>query len=71
MAQIRKFADPGERVSTGAIRFGSDWPGIFIRGDEAIGMSLQLKFIAEKISIPECKLLERMAELLSRCKVED
>ena len=35
MADIRKLADPGERVETGPVQFGDDWPGIFIRGDHA------------------------------------
>ena len=24
-----------ERVETGAVKFGNDWPGLFIRGDDA------------------------------------
>ncbi len=26
------------RVETGAIQFGGDWPGLFIRGDDAMGL---------------------------------
>lgn len=26
------------RIETGAVRFGDDWPGLFIRGDNAAGL---------------------------------
>jgi hypothetical protein len=32
---IRKLPAVESRVETGPIRFGDDWPGSFIRGDEA------------------------------------
>lgn len=32
---IRKLPGADPRVETGAVRFGSDWPGVFIRGDNA------------------------------------
>ena len=28
----------GGRVETGAVKFGDDWPGLFIRGDNAISL---------------------------------
>ena len=34
--EIRNLPTPeGGRVETGVTRFGDDWPGIFIRGDNA------------------------------------
>jgi hypothetical protein len=32
---IRKLPAIDERVETGPIQFGEDWPGTFIRGDNA------------------------------------
>lgn len=32
---MRKFPAEEERVETGPIQFGRDWPGIFLRGDDA------------------------------------
>ena len=32
-----------ERVPTGAVQFNDDWPGLFIRGDEAFALMLELK----------------------------
>ncbi len=33
----------GERVETGAVRFGYDWPGYFMRGDYALHIALAIK----------------------------
>lgn len=32
-----------ERVETGVVRFGDDWPGYFMRGDNAMGFAITLK----------------------------
>jgi hypothetical protein len=34
---VRKidFPQDAERVETGAVQFGDDWPGLFVRGDHA------------------------------------
>jgi hypothetical protein len=37
MADIRVLPAQEQRVETGAVRFGDDWPGVFIRGDNAFG----------------------------------
>lgn len=31
------------RIETGAIQFGDDWPGLFIRGDDALMLGLLLE----------------------------
>jgi len=38
VAQVRHLPSPadGERVETGPVQFGDDWPGLFIRGDHAL-----------------------------------
>lgn len=41
----RQFAAEAERVETGAIRFGDDWPGVFIRGDNAFHFAMHLEAI--------------------------
>jgi len=33
LAHVRRFAAEEERVETGPVMFGDDWPGVFIRGD--------------------------------------
>jgi hypothetical protein len=33
---IRKLPALDERIETGPVQFGDDWPGVFIRGDNAL-----------------------------------
>ncbi len=37
------------RVETGAVQFGDDWPGLFIRGDNAFGILLAIKRLDEDL----------------------
>lgn len=37
------------RMETGQVQFGDDWPGIFLRGDNAIGIAIVLKGIADML----------------------
>jgi len=67
------------RPETGAMQFGEDWPGIFIRGDEALmGYATMLRRIAAQLDgtaeaeIPAdsmAKWLHRFAGLLESCRV--
>lgn len=41
--EVRKLPPVRERVETGPVQFGDDWPGVFIRGDNAAGFALALK----------------------------
>jgi NAD(P)H-hydrate epimerase len=38
------------RVETGAIRFGDDRPGLFVRGDNAISLSMWIRLLADRLS---------------------
>jgi hypothetical protein len=31
------------RVETGVVRFGQDWPGYFLRGDDALSLQARLR----------------------------
>ena len=64
-----------ERVPTGPLKLGEDWPGIFIRGDEALGMASDMKKLADAIdrgdeavikSSP--RYLRRIASILEACR---
>jgi hypothetical protein len=35
------------RVETGAVKFGDDWPGYFIRGDSAAHLAMNISTIEE------------------------
>jgi hypothetical protein len=47
-----------ERVATGAVQFGNDWPGLFIRGDRAIHLAHCIEYVESHI--------ERVCELVNR-----
>jgi hypothetical protein len=77
-----KFPDhiaqyPGPlRLETGAVQFGEDWPGVFIRGDDAIGMARDIR--AARQGILDGRLpanqrigrLEKLLDLLESCSLE-
>lgn len=60
---IRQLPVPtdGERVETGPVQFGKDWPGVFLRGDRAASEAMLLhKLITEGTSDPETSWVARM-----------
>lgn len=64
----RLFPEQAERVETGPIQFGNDWPGVFIRGDSAGWYAFQLKQLIEHYSFDfdlELALLNMHADLSS------
>ncbi len=38
------------KVPTGAMQFAGDWPGLFIRGDDAIGIASAIKHLRERLA---------------------
>ena len=59
------------RVETGPMRFGDDWPGLFIRGDESLHFGLLLKELLERLESDDqvdyfaVRVLEGLANRLS------
>lgn len=45
LSEIRQLPAPTERVETGAIQFENDWPGLFIRGDNAFALLMAIRFL--------------------------
>lgn len=43
LEEIRELPGVEHRVETGPIRFGEDWPGTFIRGDNAFAYLMYLE----------------------------
>jgi hypothetical protein len=68
--KARKFDEQEERVESGPIQFGNDWPGLFLRGDAALyygfllGMFLN-KEISEEDAISRCALIGLQRSLSS------
>jgi hypothetical protein len=38
------------RVETGAVQFGDDWPGLFIRGDNALALMIWIRSLCERLA---------------------
>ncbi len=64
------------RPETGPMQFPDDWPGLFIRGDNAMGMWINLKFLADKLKteLPDTGMnhmylasLNKIVYLLASC----
>jgi hypothetical protein len=72
---IRQFLGQEVRVETGAIRFGDDWPGTFIRGDDSFHLRLALEeaiFELEKrqdASLLLIMTLKEFAKVLDECNL--
>lgn len=47
---MRNLSEQQERVESGAIRFGDDWPGLWLRGDDAFGLSLNIRTVVEYLN---------------------
>lgn len=62
--------DRDQRIETGVLQINEDWPGIFIRGDNAFGYAMEIKMILNsKDDIdPFIKInLENLYNLLMSC----
>lgn len=68
--RVRQFP-PAERVDTGPIQFGKDWPGLFIRGDHAFAFRLLIEdVLGENVLGAWNRLrLESLANLLDECNL--
>ena len=72
ITQIPLPGNSGE-TPTGAMQFQSDWPGLFVRGDDAIGLMLAVQRLRERLaSHPDVAVaaalasLSRYAEIIER-----
>ncbi|PHS64380.1 MAG: hypothetical protein COB09_08375 [Thalassobium sp.] len=58
------------RVETGAIQFGGDWPGVFIRGDNAAYYSMALdSLLSGNVDPMTLGILSGLNELLKSSHV--
>ena len=62
------------RPETGPMQFGDDWPGVFIRGDNALFFAMAVRRVAETIDKSgslwmDRAVLEGLADTLSSCSV--
>ena len=73
--QITRIPAPGGsgRVPTGALQFQDDWPGLFIRGDDAIVLMCKIRHLVGRLGDHQdpvvCSALQSltdMADLIER-----
>lgn len=53
METVRKFDAQVERVESGAIQFGDDWPGLFLRGDESFNIAMNINTVERALAMLE------------------
>jgi hypothetical protein len=74
MKKHQKIPLDDARPETGPMQFGGDWPGVFIRGDNALGYALALRRAVERLaevdgpSVDVARLAD-LVELLGSCRV--
>ena len=74
LPSIQRIADvpEGERVETGPIQFGDDWPGLFIRGNRAFYYAFRLAMQLGKVPVNskiDVSLIKDLVELLLECNL--
>lgn len=62
---VRQFPAQEDRVETGAIQFGEDWPGFFLRGKHALFLAGNLKMLIEKFPVApdDLRTIESLMQL--------
>lgn len=67
---IRKLPAVDDRVETGPVQFGDDWPGVFIRGDNAFGYAMALEAIVNGHDDPIAEAMaEGLVQILRSCNI--
>ena len=61
-----------QRVETGAVQFGDDWPGVYVRGDNALHMASLMRTAAQlfRSSVDDevtATQLDSYAKLMASC----
>ncbi len=70
LAAVRAEPPAPQRPETGPMQFGDDWPGLFIRGDNAGGFSLALNVAIDATKDPlTLVMLRSLRSLLVSCDV--
>lgn len=73
MSDIQKIiTDIDKRVETGAVQFNDDWPGLFIRGDNAAyyAMMLEMYLLGDGAKDPIAAWhMNSLLRLLRECHV--
>ncbi len=67
--KTQQFPHEGKRVETGPVQFGDDWPGVFIRGDNALYYAMLIRASLKMFDmefLPRLQMQD-LADILSSC----
>lgn len=66
-----KMNPSGQRVESGRLEFQNDWPGIFLRGDDAIRLQLLINIALDKLKDDPINQLQLQgfSQILGECLV--
>jgi hypothetical protein len=57
-------------VRTGVVQFKADWPGVFIRGDDALSYAAVIRaLLRQGLQFEHKDALGELAELLESCRI--
>lgn len=70
----KSFLTRGDTVDTGVVQFDDDWPGVFLRGKEAVVFASMLQSLQDPYAEPVVKMaaeryVASMVKLLYGCNV--
>lgn len=66
---MRQLPEQKERVETGVVCFGDDWPGVFVRGDDCFGYLLALESVLDgSTDVIAREMVKELAQLLGSSK---
>lgn len=74
--QVQRNTD-SNRIETGVVQFNDDWPGVFIRGDNAMHFATRLKQLIAMVEKPGTQTLDmftlisakNLVDLLESCAI--
>lgn len=64
---MRELPGVEKRVESGAIRFGSDWPGLFLRGDNAFAIAAHISRLLQFCQQLDPALIDKWNEDTKQC----
>jgi hypothetical protein len=70
---MRKIQSQLPRIETGVVQFGGDWPGVFIRGDDARALAQVLHYCLKQSARQGLIYgrLDYLVDLLESCQVKE
>lgn len=47
--RVRQLPAASPRVETGPVRFGDDWSGLYVRGDDCMALAVRLRGLLQRL----------------------